>query len=406
MIAMRFMAVGFYWFYNFSTAKIRNLSDMSIFIFIFAIDLKINTGLRPMNIIGLMSGTSLDGVDMALCEIEGRECRLIVAETVPYTEEWRRRLATLEDGTALEYARTDVELGHYFGRLVNGFIGDHGVTVDAVASHGHTIFHQPEIGLTAQIGDGDAIAAETGLPVVSNFRTLDVALGGQGAPLVPVGDELLFGEYDACLNLGGIANISYKLKAESGRLKVGNRVAFDICPCNMVLNRLAGCMGLAYDPEGMYASRGVVREGLKRKLDGLGYYREEAPKSLGKEWVMSEFWPLVEMEEASTEDLLATVTCHVAGQIAAVIRRQGLRRILVTGGGAFNRYLVDSVSEMAPGTEIVVPDEQTVNFKEAIVFAFLGYLRLTNQVNTYASVTGARVDSIGGDISGIMRNKK
>lgn len=347
-----------------------------------------------MNILGLMSGTSLDGVDLALCEIEGNDYRVLAADTVPYPAEWHARLSTLEQASALEYAKANVELGYYFGQIINKFININNASVDAIASHGHTIFHQPAGGLTTQIGDGDAIAAETGLPVVSSFRTLDVALGGQGAPLVPIGDELLFGGYDACLNLGGIANISYRAE--------GKRVAFDICPCNMVLNRLARRLGLDYDPDGVYARRGVVCEGLKTRLDALDYYRQAPPKSLGKEWVMAECWPLVEAEQGTVEDLLATVTNHIAGQIADVVRRQGIRRLLVTGGGAFNRYLLECVSKIEPSVEVIVPDKLIVNYKEAIVFAFLGYLRLTGRVNTLASVTGARCDSIGGVVSGLF----
>ena len=203
-----------------------------------------------------MSGTSLDGVDLAICNVSGASASIVAATTVPYPDHWHRRLASLEHSSAFEYAKANVELGHYFGHIINEFLADKSIVIDAVASHGHTIFHQPHRGLTTQIGDGDAIAAETGLVVVSNFRTLDVALGGQGAPLVPIGDEMLFGQYDACLNLGGIANISYKWKVESGKWKVGERVAYDICPCNMPLNRLASMLGLPYDKGGANARAG------------------------------------------------------------------------------------------------------------------------------------------------------
>ncbi len=345
-----------------------------------------------MNILGLMSGTSLDGVDLALCRIDDTGYTVIAADTIPYPVQWRRRLATLEQSTALEYAKANVELGHYYGKIINGFLSNKNYRVDAIASHGHTIFHQPQIGLTTQIGDGDAIAAETGLQVVSNFRTFDVALGGQGAPLVPIGDEILFNKYDACLNLGGIANISYRSN--------NKRIAFDICPCNMVLNRLAERLGMAYDADGAIARTGHVDKGLAAALDGLKYYREPAPKSLGKEWVMSEFWPLIEASPASTEDLLATATQHIAGQIASVLQREKTTSLLVTGGGAFNKHLITLIAKLAPNVEVIIPDSMTINYKEAIIFALLGYLRLMGRVNTLASVTGARADSIGGVISG------
>ena len=351
-----------------------------------------------MMILGLMSGTSLDGVDLALCEINGRDYSIVAAQTVPYPDEWRRRLSTLEAATALEYAKANVELGRYFGQIINAFLNDINVPVDAVASHGHTIFHQPQIGLTTQIGDGDAIAAATGLPVVSNFRTLDVALGGQGAPLVPVGDELFFGEYDACLNLGGIANISYRLD--------GKRVAYDICPCNMALNRLASQMGLSYDKDGDIARKGMLNERLNELLNNIDYYKIAAPKSLGKEWFLKEFWPLVEASDERTENLLATVTYHVAEQIARVLREQGIGSLLVTGGGAFNRYLIECLGRLAPETTITIPDEKIVNYKEALIFALLGYLRMSGKVNTLASVTGARCDSVGGVLSGVVPGKQ
>lgn len=353
-----------------------------------------------MVILGLMSGTSLDGVDLALCDIDEQGYSVIKATTVPYPDSWRRRLSTLENGTAYEYALANVELGHYLGTLVRDFLKDTDIKVKAVASHGHTIFHRPELGITTQIGDGDAIASECNLPVVSNFRTLDVALGGQGAPLVPIGDRLLFGQYDACLNLGGIANISYEYE--------GRRVAFDICPCNMALNRLASRLGLEYDPSGDNARRGNCHTCLLTSLDSLDYYQLTGPKSLGKEWFEEHFWPIIneELAEARDEglirDLLATVTSHTASQIARVLKREHIGTMLVTGGGAFNSYLIELIERYAPDTAITVPDTLTINYKEAIVFALLGYLRLCGKVNTLCSVTGARHDSCGGNLSGLM----
>lgn len=350
-----------------------------------------------MRILGLMSGTSLDGIDLALCDIDEQGYGVVAAETTPYPDEWRQRLSTLEHATAYEYALANVELGHYMGKAIASFFKRNSLKADAVASHGHTIFHQPHLGLTTQIGDGDAIAAETGLPVVSNFRTLDVALGGQGAPLVPIGDELLFGQYDACLNLGGIANISYR---DGGR-----RIAYDICPCNMALNALAGRLGLDYDPDGSNARGGHLCDALLFRLNALPYYGQQPPKSLGKEWYVGEFRPIIEASDMPVADLLCTVTHHIAGQIARVLQRQGIGTLLVTGGGAFNSYLIDCLREMAPQTQITVPDAMTVNYKEAVIFALLGYLRLTGKVNTLASVTGAKCDSVGGNISGKLKSE-
>ena len=346
-----------------------------------------------MRILGMMSGTSLDGLDMALCRIDGDGYAIEAASTVPYSEEWRRRLSSLEHASAFDYAMTHAELGHYMGREAHRFLEEEGLVADAIASHGHTIFHQPAHGLTTQIGDGDAIAAETGLPVVSNFRTLDVALGGQGAPLVPIGDELFFGGYDACLNLGGIANISYR---EEGR-----RVAYDICPCNMALNRLAAQMGLPYDPQGENARRGHAHTCLLAALNDLPYYADEGPKSLGKEWFVSLFWPVVEAAGLSAEDALATVNSHIALQIARVIERQSIASLLVTGGGTYNNYLIDLLQHHCPSVAITIPDTLIVDYKEALIFALLGYLRLNHRVNTLKTVTGACVDSVGGTVSGL-----
>ena len=364
-----------------------------------------------------MSGTSLDGIDLALCDIDEHGYNVLAAETVPYLAEWKQRLSSLEKASAYEYALANVELGHLFGQTINSFL-EGKERPEAIASHGHTIFHQPcnrdatvgssrVTGLTTQIGDGDAIAAETGLLVVSNFRTLDVALGGQGAPLVPIGDELLFGEYDACLNLGGIANISFRHEVGGRRYE---RVAFDICPCNMVLNRLAAMLGYPYDDGGRNARGGEVHTCLLHDLDALDYYTQDGPKSLGKEWFVGQFWPLVKgflgavPMQPQVRDALATVTSHIAIQIARVLERQQIRTLLVTGGGAWNSYLLEIVGKYCPEVRITVPDPLIVNYKEALIFALLGYLRLTGKVNTLASVTGAKIDSIGGNISGIIKN--
>ncbi len=353
-----------------------------------------------MIILGLMSGTSLDGIDLALCDISEHGYKIMAAKTVPYLAEWKQRLSALEKATAYEYALANVELGHLFGRTINRFL-EGKERPEAIASHGHTIFHQPQLQLTTQIGDGDAIAAETGLPVVSNFRNLDVALGGQGAPLVPIGDEMLFGKYDACLNLGGIANISYRQN--------GMRVAYDICPCNMALNRLAAILGHPYDDGGTNARSGEVHTCLLHDLDALDYYASEGPKSLGKEWLVDQFWPLVKgflglaPSLSHTRDALATVTSHIAIQIARVVERQQIKTLLVTGGGAWNSYLLEIMGKYCPETQITVPDPLIVNYKEALIFALLGYLRLTEKVNTLASVTGAKCDSIGGNISGKLK---
>ena len=338
-----------------------------------------------------MSGTSLDGIDLALCHFEGVHYQVLDATTVAYSPEWRQRLASVDRGSAFDYALTHVEYGHLLGRTVRSFLD--GRDCNAVASHGHTVFHQPERGLTAQIGCPNAIAAECRLPVVADFRTLDVALGGQGAPLVPMGDQLLFPQYDACLNLGGIANISYGREI---------RTAFDICPCNMALNRIAQSIGRDYDPDGALARSGEVDHMLLRQLNALPYYHSPAPKSLGKEWFDKEFWPMVEQSKSTPESMLATCTRHTAQMIAEVITTEQIASVLVTGGGTHNGFLIETLRALAPQCSITVPDQLTIDFKEAIVFAFLGYRRLCNATNTLKSVTGAARNSSGGVVSGVL----
>lgn len=357
--------------------------------------MNINDHNEGLLIIGLMSGTSLDGLDVAYCRFDSpRHFQLLAAHTFDYPEEWRQRLASLDRASALEYAQTDVDLGHYFGKRVNEFRTMYPGSVDLIASHGHTVFHQPQCLLTSQIGDGDAIAAETRIPVAFNFRSLDVALGGQGAPLVPIGDQLLFSDYESCLNLGGISNISFQNE--------GSRMAFDISPCNMALNYLAGKRGLSYDRDGLMASEGVVDVDLLERLNNLVYYALEAPKTLGKEWFLSDFLPQLEQNDGKVEDKLRTVVEHIAIQIGHVVERRNLGSMIVTGGGAINPLLMRQIRYYAQNCKVVIPDRSIVEYKEAIIFALLGYLRVTGQVNTLTSVTGAACDSIGGCLSGLV----
>ena len=236
--------------------------------------------MKSYNVIGLMSGTSLDGVDIAFCKFvynEGWDYEIIDATTIKYPEDWEKRLYNLPESQAETLALTDIEFGQYLGKIVNDYISKNNFSVDFISSHGHTVYHQPEKRLTLQIGDGPSIFAVTGLPVIYDFRSLDVALGGQGAPLVPIGDKLLFNEYYYCLNLGGIANISFEDK--------GRRIAFDICPVNQVINYLASECGKSFDDKGTIASKGRLNLRLLNMLNDLEYYSQLPPKSLGKEWV-------------------------------------------------------------------------------------------------------------------------
>lgn len=343
--------------------------------------------------IGVMSGTSLDGLDLAWCSFEkgesGWQYCIEKACTLPYEPDFQKRLAHATELSALEYARLDVALGELIAEGINTWVG-HSDKPDFIASHGHTVFHQPDKGLTTQIGSGAVIAARTGITTVCDFRTADVALGGQGAPLVPIGDALLFRQYDACLNLGGFSNISFQDR--------DRRLAFDISPCNMALNLIANQIGKPYDEGGNIARGGQLIPNLLQNLNQLEYYQLTYPKSLGKEWFEQQFRPLLlEFEQHfSAADILHTLVQHIAIQITRVLPATA-KTMLATGGGALNKFLIQSIQQRWDG-EVIVPDTFTVNFKEALVFAFLGLLRLNGENNCIASVTGAERDNCGGAI--------
>lgn len=340
-----------------------------------------------------MSGTSLDGVDIAFCRFSGDfnnlRWTIQAAETIPYSDHWKSRLSTAQDLSGPELTKLDFEYGHLLGKLAHSFLARHHLNPDFLASHGHTIFHQPDQGYTLQIGHGGAIATETKLKVVNDFRSPDVALGGQGAPLVPIGDRLLFGDYTACLNLGGFSNISYESK--------GERRAFDICPVNIVLNHFARQLGYAFDKDGRIAATGKINTRLLDKLNTLDFYRQPPPKSLGREWLANNIFPIIDAFEIEVPDILRTLTEHIARQIHESSRDMLPGKMLITGGGAENVFLVSRIKAYT-NHNIVIPEKKLVHFKEALIFALLGYLRLENRANTLASVTGASRDSSGGCI--------
>ena len=344
--------------------------------------------------LGIMSGTSLDGLDLCCCTFEHSQgiwtFRVEAAETVPYTDEWRGKLSDAYSYSGPELMRLHADYGKYIGTAARDFLSRHQLKPEAICSHGHTIFHNPAAGYTFQIGSGAVIAATSGTDTICDLRSTDVALGGQGAPLVPVGDRLLFGGHKFCLNLGGIANISF----DSGP----NRVAFDICPVNMALNFLASRKGLSYDDGGELASAGRLIPELYDKLAALPFYTQPAPKSLGREWFESAFLPLINTTLFSAEDLLHTVVKHIASCISRSVPVSPGTTMLVTGGGAHNTFLMECIADhLEPtGVHAVVPDEEIVSFKEAIIFAFLGALRLTGQPNSLSSVTGASRNAVSG----------
>jgi len=342
-------------------------------------------------VLGLMSGTSLDGVDLCYCKflLKGDSWSYEILETacIPYDQSWKKKLDYTDEGDMLVYMKLDNEYGHYLGNLVKNFINSNNLEVDFVASHGHTVLHQPEQGYTFQIGSGPAISAECGRAVICDFREKDVALGGQGAPLVPVGDELLFSKYDYCLNLGGIANISFT--------EDNQRIAFDICPCNILLNSFAAEMGKEFDENGEEASKGIVNKEFLDQLNNINYYKSEPPKSLGKEDINKHFIPVINNAPLSNQDKLRTYCEHIAIQINNELKESN-KKMIITGGGALNSFLIERITSICKEIKIVIPDKELINFKEAMVFAFLGVLRMRNEINCYQSVTGAMEDSVVG----------
>ncbi len=340
-----------------------------------------------------MSGTSHDGLDLAYCifsqQAEQWSFRILKAETIPYTKAWKERLLMLHKIPEDEIRMADMELGAYIGQQLKRFITEHELEVDFIGSHGHTVFHKPERKLTLQIGNGKQIAEHCGITVVNDFRSSDVNMGGQGAPLVPIGDRLLFEEYEYCLNLGGIANISFE--------EQGMRVAFDICPANMVLNMLAEQLGTPYDDKGALAEEGKLIPDLLAQLELLEYYQISGPRSLGREWVEKEIFPLLKTyAQFSVPDLLATFTEHIAMRIGAVLKVAG-KQMLVTGGGAYNNYLISRLQCNCP-VDIILPEEIIIDYKEAMIFALLGLLRIKEINNVLGSVTGAPNDHCAGEI--------
>ncbi len=349
---------------------------------------------KVYQILGVMSGTSLDGIDLAFVTFikeEKWEFSIISAETIPYSQEWKQRLAQGIELDPEELQALDEDYTEYLGEVISAFINKHELrTLDAICSHGHTIKHEPENGLTLQIGNLPELAELTGFTVVCDFRVQDVAMGGQGAPLVPVGDELLFSDYKFCLNLGGFANISTSNLEDK-------RIAYDICPVNTVLNQYAEKLGMDYDKDGEMARQGRLNPELLEKLEALPFYKTPPPKSLGIEYVNKEILPLIDSLEKDIPSVLRTFTQHVALQLSNEIGNDPSAEVLVTGGGCLNTFLIQQIKKMTL-TNLVIPTLEIINYKEALIFAFLGVLKLRDEINVYSSVTGAESDHSSGEI--------
>ncbi|MBC7901951.1 MAG: anhydro-N-acetylmuramic acid kinase [Gemmatimonadaceae bacterium] len=356
--------------------------------------------------IGIMSGSSLDGLDIAYVHFQetgGKwNYELINAACLPYSPEWIQKLKAATGLSAYDYQVLHSEYGHYIGEQVNRFIDDFDLhhKVDLVSSHGHTTFHDPSRRMTGQIGNGASIAAETCLAVVSDLRALDVAFGGQGAPIVPIGEKLLLGNHQFFLNLGGIANISYHAR--------GKYIAYDICPANRVLNMIIAAEGKAFDEGGQLAATGNVNESLLRNLETPDYYKQPYPKSLANDFGTDIIFPMVDAAGLSVPDTLRTFVEHIVQQIAIAVE-DGLSMpdaeanangysIFITGGGAHNSFMVERLAALLKpmNVSVVVPDADLINYKEAIIMALMGVLRWREEYNVIPSVTGASRDSING----------
>ena len=343
--------------------------------------------------LGVMSGTSLDGVDLAICSFKRNEnwnFKIKKCTTKKYTKLWINTLQNLHKKDEKTIARINVEYGKYLGTLINAFLDEN--KVDFIASHGHTIFHNPDNNYTLQIGDGITIAKTTQITTINNFRSLDVSLNGQGAPLVPIGDLHLFSDYMYCINLGGFANISIK--------KSKSITAFDICPVNIVINKLSRELGREYDKNGHFAKKGDLIPKLLKTLNDLEFYNQKPPKSLGREWVEEFINPMLILTY-KTEDILHTFCEHIAMQIGKHLNN---KKVLFTGGGVYNQYLMSRIRHYS-NAEIIIPSKKIIDYKEALIFAFLGVLRNRNEVNCLQSVTGAIRDNCGGEIHNALQLK-
>ena len=352
-------------------------------------------GQSVYRILGIMSGSSLDGIDLAYCMFTTGGKRWIYrieqAYTIPFNDELNHQLKNPHILSAEEMVHLDIKLGRFIGEAAMQLIQNCGLEkADYIASHGHTLFHNPSKLYTTQIGNGAIMAALTKIPVIADFRSLYVCLGGQGAPLVPIGDEYLFPEYDFCLNLGGFANISFK--------ETGIRRGYDICPVNKAIGWLVSGMNKSMDKDGKMAARGTINKALLDQLNQLDYYNAVPPKSLGGDWLNKHFIKVLEdFQNISLYDRLRTVYEHIAVQIKKASEKRPAGTMLVTGGGAYNQFLMDRIRQ-TNANRIIMPENTLVDFKEALIFALMGLLRSKNMINCLASVTGASQDSSGGII--------
>nr|WP_315167184.1 anhydro-N-acetylmuramic acid kinase [uncultured Flavobacterium sp.] len=345
-------------------------------------------------IIGVMSGTSLDGVDLAHIVFTVKnnkwDFQILESETVSYSIDWLNKLKIAVGFSEAALEKLNQDYTQLLAGIISDFIEKYEIKdLDAVCSHGHTILHQPQNGFTLQIGNLPEIATLINQTVVCDFRVQDVQLGGQGAPLVPIGDRILFSEYEYCMNLGGFSNVSFEQN--------NKRIAFDISPVNTVLNFYANQLGLNYDDKGSISRTGISNKDLLNELNALDFYQKKHPKSLGFEFVKETVLPIIEKYSIPIEDKLHTFTEHVALQIALALPNKN-GSLFITGGGAYNDFLIERVQYHLPKMKLIIPSAKILEFKEALIFALLGVLKLREEINVLSSVTGAKTDHSSGVI--------
>jgi len=343
-------------------------------------------------VIGVMSGTSLDGVDIVYVKFTKDETwsfEIISSKTYKYEKSVAELLIDLSKKSIELIKEIDIEYSYELAKIINQFISQFSIKkIDFISSHGHTAIHSPSNAITYQIGNLPILSKKINQDVICDFRVQDVELGGQGAPLVPVGEKYLFKEYDSFINLGGFANIS----KHAG----DNLIAYDICPVNILLNYFSRKIGKEYDDKGLIASSGKFIFSLYQELSNLEYYKLDPPKSLGIEWINEKVIPIIiKYVDNPVEDILNTLSNHIANQISDNL--YGVKKVLVTGGGAYNDYLIEII-ESKTNCKIIIPPNDIIEFKEALIFAFLGVLRNQNINNCYSSVTGASKDHSSGKI--------
>ena len=346
---------------------------------------------QDYHVLGIMSGTSLDGIDLVEIYFSFSEIwtyKIGASETISYPSVWKQKLQQAISFSEAKIDQVNEDYTDYLSEVISAFIAKHHISnLDAVCSHGHTILHRPNKGITLQIGNLSKLAKQIHQKVVCDFRVQDVVLGGQGAPLVPIGDRLLFGDYDYCLNLGGFAYCSFENEEK--------RIAYDICPVNIILNFYAEKLGFPYDDKGRLAASGKADQMLLKQLNALRFYIESPPKSLGLEWVKEMIFPILDRFNLSSKNLLATFTEHIAIQIAKQFQNDS--SVLISGGGTYNDYLMERI-RFHKNIELVIPSEEIIEYKEALVFGLLGVLKLRGEVNCLASVTGSKKDHSSGNI--------